>query len=276
MAHSLGLPQAARKSQQPLSPSISNILNTWSLSTIEIWPCCENSGIFFGFLKLQARGAEGLCQPNSASDLKLLEKLISRTELPSEGRSALHASFLLISLLHDLVLPFICAKRWFHSLSPTLRVPGAQLNERGRTVGMTSLPWCLHRQSTATSSCPLFPQMPTEAFNLPFSSQHCHFSDFKRIWSVQEFQFPAFKVLQSWRNLVFPSGGPSLEPETCFTEVRQELQSSPQPAVQHCSTPCSLWFLPARTTCPAHPHLWYVIWLGNSGTEWLELFHEWK
>lgn len=47
MAHNLGLPQGARKSQLPLSTSISNILNIWSLSTIEIWPCCENGGILF-------------------------------------------------------------------------------------------------------------------------------------------------------------------------------------------------------------------------------------
>lgn len=151
-------------------------------------------GFFFVFFKLQARGAEGLCQPNSASDLKLLEKLISRTELPSEGEvSFMHLFFSSLSYMTWSCLSFV--QRWFHSLSPTLRVPGAQFNERGRTVGMTSLPRCLHRQGTATSSRPLLPQMPTEAFNLPLSSQHCHFSDFKRAWSAQEVQFPAFKVL---------------------------------------------------------------------------------
>lgn len=119
------------------------------------------------------------------------------------------------------------------------------------------------KDRAATSSCPLLPQMPTEAFNLPLSSQHRHFSDFKRSWSAQEVQFPAFKVLQKQLSISFWS----IQPETCFTEVRKELQTSPQPAMQHCSTPCSLWLLPARATCPAHPHLWHV----KHGLETVEL-----
>lgn len=114
---------------------------------------------------------------------------------------------------------------------------------------------CCHGACTdraATSPCPLLPQTPTEAFNLPLSSQHHHFSDFKRAWSAQEVQFPAFKVLQPWRNSVFPSEASSLESETCFTEAGRGLQTLPQPAALFHSL---LWFLPARTTCPAHPHL---------------------
>lgn len=111
----------------------------------------------------------------------------------------------------------------------------------------------------ATSSCPLLLQMPTEAFNLPLSSQHCHFSDFRRPWSAQEVQFPAFKVLQPWRNLVFPSGASSLELETRFTELEKELQTHLN--LQQCSTLCSLWFLQPEQphlTSPSSPHSWQV------------------
>lgn len=121
---------------------------------------------------------------------------------------------------------------------------------------------CCHGACTdraATSPCPLLPQTPTEAFNLPLSSQHHHFSDFKRAWSAQEVQFPAFKVLQPWRNSVFPSEASSLESETCFTE--RELGERAPDLTSICSTvplsalvPTSQNNLPS----PSSPRSWHV------------------
>lgn len=67
---------------------------------------------------------------------------------------------------------------------------------------------------------------------------------------------PSF--LQPWINSVFPSGASSLEPETCFTEVRKELQTSPEPAASFHSllpvVPASQNNLPS----PSSPHSWHV------------------
>lgn len=128
-----------------------------------------------------SKGVDGLCQPNSASDPKLFEKLLTwRTDSPSERRSVLYAPFPLISLLHNLVSPVFCAKRRFHSLSTT--------HPECLMLSLMSLveewTWtCCHdvcSERAATSLCCLLPQMQTEAFNLSVSSQHRHFSDFKR------------------------------------------------------------------------------------------------
>lgn len=217
---------------------------------------------FLLFFKL--RGTEGLCQPNSASDLKLPKKQISRTDLPSEGRSALHASFLLICLLHNLVLPFFCAQRWFHSLSPALRVPGAQFNERGSRVAMDTLPWCLHRQGshvpsfhkcqqkllTCLSSLSIATSLTSKGLGLPmkFDSQP------SKSCSPEETQYFLLK---------YPAQG--LKPVL----LRWGKSSTPHLKLQHCSTLCSL--CSSQPEQPAQPtltsQLTCQILLGNSSTE---------
>lgn len=73
-----------------------------------------------------------------------------------ERRSALYPPLPLISLLHNLVSPFFCAQRRLHSLSTTLpsSMPDAQLNEFGRRVDMTTLPWCLLSQDSHLTPSP--------------------------------------------------------------------------------------------------------------------------
>lgn len=113
---------------------------------------------------------DGLCQPNSASDLKLVEKLlISRTDSPSERRSVLYVPFPLTSLLHNLVSPFFCAQRRFHSFSTPLPVC-LMLSLMSLAEERT---WtCCHgvcSDRAATSLHRLLLQMQTEAFNLSLS-----------------------------------------------------------------------------------------------------------
>lgn len=174
----------------------------------------------------------------------------------SEGRSALHVYFLLISVLYNLVLPFFCAKRWFHSLSPLWECLMLSLMSVAGEWAWT----CCHGACTdraASSSHPLLPQMPTEAFNLPLSSQHCHFSDFKRAWSAHKVQLPAF-ILAALNKLSISFW--SIQPRAwnCFTEVRKELQTSPEPAASFHSllpvVPASQNNLPS----PSSPHSWHV------------------
>lgn len=129
------------------------------------------------------------------------------------------------------------------------------------------------KDRAATSSCPLLPQMPTEAFNLPLSSQHRHFSDFKRAWSAQEVQFPSLQSLAeatqyfllehaAW-NLFYrgEEGVPNLT-STCNAALFHSLLPVAPTSQSNLPSPSS------PLTCQT--------WLGNSGTEWLKLFHEWK
>lgn len=103
-----------------------------------------------------------LCQPNLASDLKLLEKLlISRTD--SQKRSVLQALSPLTFLLRNLDLPVLCKELSF-PLRHSSSVPDAELNEFGRRVDMNTLPWCLLRQGSH-----LAPALPSANTNRSFS-----------------------------------------------------------------------------------------------------------
>lgn len=255
MAHSLGLPQAARKSQLLLSTSIFNILkylipvHHWDLAML--WKQWDIFG-FLSYKQGEQRAFASLTQQVTWSCWKNWFQ-----EPPcSEGRSALHVYFLLIFVLHNLVLPFFCAKRWFHSLSPLWECLMLSLMSVAGEWAWT----CCHGACTdraASSSHPLLPQMPTEAFNLPLSSQHCHFSDFKRAWSAHKVQLPAF-ILAALNKLSISFW--SIQPRAwnCFTEVRKELQTSPEPAASFYSllpvVPASQNNLPS----PSSPHSWHV------------------
>lgn len=114
MARSLGSPWGARAPQQQLSTSIFNIFNTWSLFTIEISPCYGKGGVFLA--TSNRSGWPLLAELSKWPEVVGMKLLISRTDSPSERRSALYAPFLLISYM---VLPFFCAKRRFQSLSTT-------------------------------------------------------------------------------------------------------------------------------------------------------------
>lgn len=198
------------------------------------------------------------------------ENWLQELTCPEKGEVPfMHLFFSSLSYVIWSCLSFV--QRWFHSLSPLSECLMLSLMSVAGVWTWT----CCHgacTDRTATSPCPLLPQMPTAAFNFHLSSQHRHFSDFKRAWSAREVQLPACKILQPWRNTIFPSEASSLEPEICLTEAGKS--SRPYLNLWHHSALCSLWFPPARTTCPAH--LTCQILLGNSATEWLKLFHEWK
>lgn len=65
-------------------------------------------------------------------------------------------------------------------------------------------------------------------------------------------------VLQPWRNSLFPSGASSLEPETCFTEVRKEFQTSPEPAASFHSLLPELPASQNNLPSPSSPPSWRV------------------
>lgn len=131
---------------------------------------------------------------------------------------------------------------------PPLGVPDAQFNECGRRVGMNTLPWCLHRQGSH-----LIPSPPSANANRSFQPPPL-LSALPLLWLQKALVCPRSSIpsLQSLAVLKkFSISFWSIQPRVW----NRAGERAPDLNLQHCSTLCSLWFLPARTTCPAHPHL---------------------
>lgn len=112
-------------------------------------------------------GAEGLCQLNSASNLKLVEIIHFKNWL-ALGKKL---PFMLLSSFSSVTwsCPPSVQRGFIPSIPTTSRMPDAQPNEFGRSVDMNMLPWCLLRQHSYCPSSPP-PANAKGAFNLAFLS----------------------------------------------------------------------------------------------------------
>lgn len=179
------------------------------------------------------------------------------------------------SLLHNLVLPLFREKRWFHSLSP-LWVPDAQCNERGSRVGMNTLPWCLHRQGSHLTPSPpsananrsfyppsLLSALPLLWLQKTLVCPRNSIPSLQSLAALKKFSISFWRIQPSAWNLFYQAGerAPDLT-SACSTAPLSAPCGSSQP--EQPAQP----ILTSQLTCQ--------ILLGNSGTEWLKLFQEWK
>lgn len=237
MAHSLGSPWGATVSRQQFSTSIFNILNIWSLSTTEIWPCYGKGGILLATNKWS--GWPLLAELSKWPEVAGMKILISRTDLPSD-RSVLYAPFLLISYM---ILPFFCAKR-FHSLSTT--------HPECLTLSLMSLAkewtWtCCHGVCSDTS-----------LHHLLWKRKQKLLTSLLSALPPLYFQRTQSKKFNSWSSKYFPEETQFFlqhHPAYVWNLLYLNGERAPD-LISTCNlqTYPSLWLLPARTQL-AQPHL---------------------